>query len=162
MKCAAPLLGWLVLTLFTPHATGRTIPVNACVANLVQIDGAVQQWALERNLTSTNGYSFESKELLSYLKGSALPQCPSGGRYVPGATLTNEPRCTLHGKAGLPIDAERTLEDFRWRSETAKALILSLCALMLVLLGRERPTAQAAAINLVAGIVLALMAGWCT
>ena len=39
---------------------------------------------------------------------------------------------------------------------------LALCALMLVLLGRERPTAQAAAINLVAGIVLALMAGWCT
>lgn len=161
MRDAALLLGWLVFLLFTWPAAGRVIPVNTCVVNLVQIDGAVQQWALERKLMATNSYSFENPELLSYLKGSVVPRCPSGGRYSPAATLAGEPRCSLHGRPSQPIDAEQTLQDFKWRGETNKSLVVSLCALLLAFLSRDLPTNQSVALKLVAGVSLAAAAGWC-
>ena len=161
MKSAELLAGWLVLLLFGAPVDARTIPVNTCVVNLVQIDGAVQQWALERKLTATNTYTLGNQELLMYLKGSALPRCPSGGRYSAATTLAGEPRCSLHGRPSQPIDAEQTLEDFKWRGETSKALIVSLCALLLAFLSRDLPTNQSAALKLAAGVTLAAAAIWC-
>ncbi len=137
MKHAAPLLSWLALLLVATNAAAHTIPVNTCVANLVQIDGAVQQWVSERKLTATNTYSLENSELLSYLKGSALPRCPSGGRYFPGITVAGVPRCSMHGTANRTIDAERTLEEFTWRVEAFRALLISLCGLLAIIASRK-------------------------
>jgi len=48
---------------------------NACINNLRQIDGAIQQWALEnkKDASATVAFTYIS----SYLKNSVI--CPSGG-----------------------------------------------------------------------------------
>jgi prepilin-type N-terminal cleavage/methylation domain-containing protein len=48
---------------------------NACINNLRQIDGAVQQWALESKAGSAATVSFG--KIQPYLKNSVI--CPSGG-----------------------------------------------------------------------------------
>ena len=48
---------------------------NACINNLRQIDGAVQQWALENKQASTATVAFSN--IKDYLKSSVT--CPSGG-----------------------------------------------------------------------------------
>jgi len=69
---------------------------NACINNLRQYDGAVQQWALENKKTSTDVYGMTS--LQPYIKltsAGALPACPAGGNYSPGANVAATPTCTL-------------------------------------------------------------------
>ena len=68
---------------------------NACIANLKQIDGAVQQWALEKKKTSTDTYTMA--DITDFLKGSAVPNCPAGGTYSPGLTVANNPTCSIAG-----------------------------------------------------------------
>jgi prepilin-type N-terminal cleavage/methylation domain-containing protein len=54
---------------------------NACIANLKQIDGAVNTWALEAQ--KVNGNSVDSNELYGsdkYIK--VVPSCPAGGTYT--------------------------------------------------------------------------------
>jgi prepilin-type N-terminal cleavage/methylation domain-containing protein len=48
---------------------------NACINNLRQIDGAVQQWALENKQAAT--VTPVAGDVLPYLKSSVV--CPSGG-----------------------------------------------------------------------------------
>ena len=48
---------------------------NACINNLRQIDGAVQQWALENKAAATATVS--AAVVLPYLKSSVC--CPAGG-----------------------------------------------------------------------------------
>ena len=52
-----------------------TSQMNACINNLRQIDGAIQQWALEnkKDAAATVAYS----DISAYLKNSVI--CPSGG-----------------------------------------------------------------------------------
>jgi prepilin-type N-terminal cleavage/methylation domain-containing protein len=53
---------------------------KACVANLRQLEGAVQNWALENR--KSNGDSIDSTQLFgttNYLK--LIPRCPAGGTY---------------------------------------------------------------------------------
>jgi prepilin-type N-terminal cleavage/methylation domain-containing protein len=53
---------------------------NACIANLKQIDGAINTWALETQ--KVNGNSVDSNELYGsdkYIKSA--PSCPAGGTY---------------------------------------------------------------------------------
>ena len=68
-----------------------TAQKNACVANLKQIDGAVQQWALEQKKTSTDNVT--TTDVLDYLKGSVLPACPANGTYAT-TTVSSTPTCT--------------------------------------------------------------------
>ncbi|MCX6915517.1 MAG: type II secretion system protein [Verrucomicrobiota bacterium] len=68
---------------------------NACINNLRQIDGAVQQWALENKQAST--VSAVAADVLPYLKSSVM--CPSGGTtfadsYSLGA-VSAKPSCVL-------------------------------------------------------------------
>lgn len=52
-----------------------TSQMNACINNLRQIDGAVQQWALEQKQEATAAVS--EGDITPYLKNSVV--CPSGG-----------------------------------------------------------------------------------
>ena len=68
---------------------------NACIANLKQLDGAKNTWALEQKKTSTD------TPVDSDLFGSALyirdkPECPAAGTYTLG-TVTTKPVCTVAG-----------------------------------------------------------------
>jgi hypothetical protein len=64
----------------------------ACINNLRQLDGAKQQWALERSLT--NGTAPVIYEINQYVKGQQRPICPQGGSYTYG-NVGELPRCTI-------------------------------------------------------------------
>ena len=69
---------------------------NACINNLRQMDGAVQQWALENKKQSSAPYTISV--LQPYLKldsNGNIPGCPANGFYSAGVTVTNPPTCSL-------------------------------------------------------------------
>ncbi|MBI5774679.1 MAG: hypothetical protein HZA89_13165 [Verrucomicrobia bacterium] len=69
---------------------------NACIANLKQLDGATQQWALENKLTANSAVNAEG--IKNYLRGRMLPVCPAGGTYS-FTIVKDTPRCTIPGHA---------------------------------------------------------------
>ncbi len=69
-----------------------TAQKNSCIANLKQIDGAIQQWALENKKATAD--TVGSADYTPYLKGSQMPACPGGGTYA-STTVGVTPTCTL-------------------------------------------------------------------
>jgi prepilin-type N-terminal cleavage/methylation domain-containing protein len=69
-----------------------TAQKNACIANLKQIDGAKEQWALENKKSA--GSATTDSEVNSFLKGGAAPTCPGSGTYTYSAVDT-DPSCSL-------------------------------------------------------------------
>ena len=72
-----------------------TAQANACINNLRQLDGAKQQWALEKNQPPSASPS--SGDVSAYLgRGSAgqYPTCPAAGSYTI-ENLKTAPTCTL-------------------------------------------------------------------
>src|SRR3954471_18655622 len=59
---------------------------NACINNLRQIDGAINEWALETG--QANGATVSGVDVVSaYIKlngSSSVPGCPAGGTYATG------------------------------------------------------------------------------
>jgi prepilin-type N-terminal cleavage/methylation domain-containing protein len=80
--------------------------MNACINNLRQVDGAVQQWALENKKNSTDSAQFS--DISIYLRSSVI--CPAGGTtfadsYLMGTTITNKPSCRKQATTHvLPLD----------------------------------------------------------
>jgi len=72
---------------------------NSCINNLRQIDGAKQQWALEKNKT-LDAVPTE-RDLLPYLKDGVFPICPEGGTYSI-KSVDALPTCTVSGHALPP------------------------------------------------------------
>ena len=71
-----------------------TSQMNACINNLRQIDGAIQQWALEYKKSSTSPVAYA--DISEYLKNSVT--CPSGGTtfadsYTLPGTVAGQPIC---------------------------------------------------------------------
>jgi prepilin-type N-terminal cleavage/methylation domain-containing protein len=68
---------------------------NACINNLRQIDGAVQQWALENKKAPTA--SPQTSDVLPYLKSAVI--CPAGGTAFSDsytlATVADKPVCKI-------------------------------------------------------------------
>jgi len=63
-----------------------TSQANACINNLRQIDGAAQQWALEKGKKTGDTVSLTT-DLTPYIKlnsASSIPPCPAGGSYTLG------------------------------------------------------------------------------
>jgi hypothetical protein len=70
---------------------------NLCINNLRQIDGAIQQCALENKLTTNDTVTAE--QLQPYLKRiQEVLRCPSGGSYTFGP-VTQLPFCSIPGHA---------------------------------------------------------------
>jgi prepilin-type N-terminal cleavage/methylation domain-containing protein len=62
-----------------------TAQMNACISNLRQIDGAIQQWALDTKQGDTAAVT--PADILPYLKNSVV--CPSGGKtFADSYTIT--------------------------------------------------------------------------
>src|SRR2546426_10870649 len=75
-----------------------TSQANACINNLRQYDGAVQQYALENKQASTATYTLSLlKPYIKLTSSTTLPGCPANGTYSPGASVTNVPTCSLSG-----------------------------------------------------------------
>src|ERR1043166_5283392 len=65
-----------------------TSQANACINNLRQYDGAVQQYALEQKLASSSSYTLSVLKPYIKLDSTAnLPKCPGGGTYTAGTTV---------------------------------------------------------------------------
>ena len=91
------LLVGLCLLAVAVHLLIRARPkaaVNACINNLRQIDGAIQQWALDHHADSTNIVTWN--DILPYLGGGSqgIPKCPQGGVYT-FARVADPPRCSI-------------------------------------------------------------------
>ena len=59
---------------------------NACINNLRQIDGAIDEWALETGQSNTDPVG-NITTVSAYLKlnsSSSIPACPAGGTYSVG------------------------------------------------------------------------------
>jgi RNA polymerase sigma factor (sigma-70 family) len=69
--------------------------VKMCLANLVQLDSAKQQWALEQRKQASDTPTIN--DLLPYFGGRSdglfMPICPDGGTYTIG-TVGEKPTCT--------------------------------------------------------------------
>ena len=71
---------------------------NACINNLRQLDGAVQQYALENKLASGATYTLD--DLKPYIKldsNNNIPACPAGGVYAAGGSVIVAPTCNITG-----------------------------------------------------------------
>jgi prepilin-type N-terminal cleavage/methylation domain-containing protein len=69
---------------------------NACINNLRQLDGAAQQWALEKGKTTGSAISYPT-DLTPYIKlnsASSIPPCPASGTYNL-AKVGDVPTCSL-------------------------------------------------------------------
>ncbi len=90
------IIGLLAAIAIPNFVRARTASqMNACINNLRQFDGAMQQWALENKQAS--GASYTLANLQPYIKltsAGALPACPAGGTYSPSATGAS-PTCSL-------------------------------------------------------------------
>lgn len=64
---------------------------DSCIANLKQLDGAVQQWALENKKKGSD--LVDAMAAAQYLKGGNLPSCSANGKYQ-FTTVSNPPTCT--------------------------------------------------------------------
>jgi len=78
---------------------------NACINNLRQIDGAIQQWALENKKDSAATVGFT--DVSPYLKNAVI--CPSGGTaFSDSYTISDvqtKPVCKkVAGTHLLPVD----------------------------------------------------------
>jgi hypothetical protein len=65
---------------------------NACINNLRQLDGAKQEWALEKGKKATDVPT--KQDLLPYLR--SWPVCPQGGTYIIGP-VDEKPTCSISG-----------------------------------------------------------------
>jgi len=70
-----------------------TAQMNACISNLRQIDGAIQQWALDTKQADTA--SVTPADVLPYLKNAVV--CPAGGKTFADSyglsTVAARPTC---------------------------------------------------------------------
>src|SRR3974390_1192590 len=69
---------------------------NACINNLRQLDGAIQQYALENKLAP--GANVTTTAIMPYIKLTAnntLPACPAGGTYTVN-TVDTPPTCNIN------------------------------------------------------------------
>lgn len=64
---------------------------NACINNLRIIDGAKEQYAIANN--KTTGDTVADTNITPYIKGGAMPTCPSGGTYTIN-TVGSNPTCS--------------------------------------------------------------------
>ena len=90
-----PLMERLSRALPWNHYRGPCGGRSSCIANLKQMEGAVQQWAVEARKQATD------KPLPSDIFGPQLyiracPICPDGGKYILGR-VQDPPRCTVVG-----------------------------------------------------------------
>jgi len=88
------IIGLLATIAIPNFAKAReTAMKNACISNLRQIDGAIQQWALD--MKKDAGQPVTYSDIKSYLKNDVT--CPSGGTTFDDSyaisTVDSSPTC---------------------------------------------------------------------
>ncbi|HEY1172956.1 MAG TPA: hypothetical protein VGH19_16425 [Verrucomicrobiae bacterium] len=78
--------------------TNSRASVNACIAEMKQLDGAAQQWAVENN--RPDDAPLNPMDFVHLLKGAQFPLCPAGGKY--SFTIVSNPPCCTFTAHSLP------------------------------------------------------------
>ena len=82
-----------------------TAQQNACINNLKQIDGAINEWALETG-QSTGAAVANVSVVSAYIKlnsNNSVPGCPAGGTYTTTTVGANpQVACSLSTLTGSP------------------------------------------------------------
>jgi prepilin-type N-terminal cleavage/methylation domain-containing protein len=69
---------------------------RACVANMKQIQAAIEQWGMETKASGDTDVPSDLNDYANWLK--TIPTCPSGGTYTISGTLnTYTISCNVHG-----------------------------------------------------------------
>ena len=111
------LLAIAVPNFIKARETSRT---KSCVANLKQIDAAVEQWAMDNK--QSQGASVSLSALIgagsttTYIKNT--PSCPSGGTYSDPETVGTAPTCSTTATGN---DVERMIRSSSARSSVRPA-----------------------------------------
>ena len=96
---AVALIGVVAVVALPNFIRARTTSAqNACMNNLRQLDGAIQQWGLENKKTTNDIPRLD--DLKPYIKLTSLgelPRCPAGGTYTAGR-VGARPRCSVGGE----------------------------------------------------------------
>lgn len=74
----------VILSIALPNylKTGKASARTACISNLKQIDGAIEQWALDHSIaTGALPDAEQEEEIYNYIKGGKT-NCPSKGEYT--------------------------------------------------------------------------------
>ncbi len=92
------IIGLLAAMAIPNFVRARTMSQkNSCISYLRQIDGAIQQWALENQKKSND--SVTTTDITPYIKGGVMPTEPSGGSYSVSDVQT-APTCSLAASLG--------------------------------------------------------------
>jgi len=68
---------------------------SSCINDLRQVDGAIQQWAMEHGKADQDKPTWDDiKPYLQARTNEPPPCCPYGGRYILGKA-SERPRCTI-------------------------------------------------------------------
>lgn len=103
------LIAWIAIVIPSGVGRRRTIPRNACINNLRQLDGATQQWILESAKAPTNTPTWSEikpylgRDTEASLKRYHCPEDPSKSfstSYILG-TATVPARCKINPKHKL-------------------------------------------------------------
>ncbi len=79
----------------------NTAQANACIANMRQIDNAIQQFAVENNKADSDPVS--ENDIRSYIKDNEMPVCPAGNKpYQIAATVGARPAVTCQNAGSTP------------------------------------------------------------
>jgi prepilin-type N-terminal cleavage/methylation domain-containing protein len=80
-----------------------TAQQNACINNLRQLDGAANQFAMERGRTTgaTINYPGDLTPYIRLNSASSIPPCPAAGTYT-CATVGTSPVCSLSTQTSTP------------------------------------------------------------
>ena len=83
-----------------------TAQMNACINNLRQIDGAVQQWALDTKADENAAVTYD--QIKGYMRNAVV--CPAGGKTFSDSyqlgTINDRPTCLRQPATHcLPSDA---------------------------------------------------------
>lgn len=79
--------------------TGRVSAKAICISNLKQIDGAIEQWALDQSVQAgALPTDAQESEIYAYIK-DGRPRCPSNGAYtIYQVGVKPQVRCSREGE----------------------------------------------------------------
>ncbi len=79
----------------------NTAQANACIANMRQIDNAIQQFAVENNKTDSDPVT--ENDVRAYIKDNEMPVCPAGNKpYQLAGTVGARPPVTCQNAGNTP------------------------------------------------------------
>jgi prepilin-type N-terminal cleavage/methylation domain-containing protein len=97
------IIGLLAAIAIPNFVKARTsAQTNACIANLKQVQGAIEQWALENKKAPTAAVTFtdisgsSSNYIKQLINGTGGLNCPAGGTYTI-STVAVTPTCDISG-----------------------------------------------------------------